>query len=47
MEFHFGIQDIPAILENAGYRIDVIDGKKSVGYIYAEKLHSESPYNNA
>lgn len=37
MEFHHGVQELPRILENAGYRVDVIDGDKQVGYMYADR----------
>ncbi len=38
MEFHHGLMELPQILENAGYRIEIIGGHKQVGYIYAEKM---------
>jgi FkbM family methyltransferase len=38
MEFHHGLQDLPAILAAAGYRVEVIGGDNVFGYIYAEKL---------
>lgn len=37
MEFHHGVQDLRHIFENAGYRVEVIDGDKQVGYMYAER----------
>ena len=36
MEFHHGPQDLQGILEKAGYQVEVMDGHKQVGYIYAE-----------
>lgn len=37
MEFHLGLQDLPQILERAGYRVEIVDGQETVGYLYAEK----------
>lgn len=37
MEFHLGTQDLPEILGKAGYRVEVENGDKQVGYLYAEK----------
>ncbi|MCF8199348.1 MAG: FkbM family methyltransferase [Sulfuritalea sp.] len=37
MEFHHGLQNLPEILEKEGYRIEVIDGEKQSGYLYAER----------
>jgi hypothetical protein len=36
MEFHRGTQELPAILERFGYRVEVIAGGEQVGYLYAE-----------
>lgn len=37
MEFHHGVQDLQGIFEKAGYRVEVIDGDKQVGYMYAQR----------
>lgn len=36
MEFHRGPQELPAILERVGYRVEVMADGEQVGYIYAE-----------